>query len=115
VTNNSAVILITQSCRQKFPERKQVVDSSPKITDICKIYWNGKEFKKGDASNNAEFKIIKIAGYEVEVINIGFPKAMYDEFKFEDNKGKALGGPYKGGNFMSENFQKILDICDIKS
>lgn len=110
----AAVGLVYQACKRKFPESNSIEKSSAlKPPMICSIYWNGWRFIKGKV-NSTDYSTFSLARYNVEVVEVQMPKAMASELGLDLPAEKIDLYKGKAGEFMNGQWQKIIELCDLR-
>ena len=90
--------------------------NKPKVEEPCYVYWNGKEFKKGDTKSDDSFESFGLAYYDLETVRVALPKAMYQVFKIKKvNKGDKLAIEGELKVFLDTQWASIGKLCKLEN
>lgn len=89
-----------------------IPDSKPAVVEPCKLYWNGKEFKKGSASDLPDFTTFTYGRYGVTAIVVSYPNEMLKSFGYIKGETKTpIESNPEYSKFYKDNWSKAANLC----
>ena len=93
----------------------QPINTSPKVVEPCRVYWNGRGFLLGSTKGDANFESFSYAYYGVEAVIISLPTQMVADLGVRKKVGDDVPMTGKFKTFMDRHWGEVSSLCHLEN